>query len=236
MSNLSMYKGFSNMLKAKVVSIEDPLNRGRVQVYIPCYHGLYDSTKIAENKSTSQYPWAQVCTFTPVVQGIPTVSTAGNPDVTTGQWVWIEYEGGDSRTPIVVGTVETTSPQYDYVTGTQAQTVDLHTVVTTWANITKVVNCNKHVIGLKSDGTVVAAGDNTYNQCDVSTWTGITNIYTNRTHTVGLLGDGTVIATGNNTYGQCNVTDWTNVGTISIGEYFTIGIRLDGAVLMTHKE
>lgn len=31
----------------------------------------------------------------------------------------------------------------------------------------------RHTIGLKSDGTVVAVGDNNYGQCDVSGWHGI---------------------------------------------------------------
>ncbi|MEL1135761.1 RCC1 domain-containing protein [Desulfitobacterium sp. THU1] len=32
----------------------------------------------------------------------------------------------------------------------------------------------RHTIGLKSDGTVTAVGDNNYGQCDVSGWRGIT--------------------------------------------------------------
>ncbi|RED52826.1 Regulator of Chromosome Condensation (RCC1) repeat protein [Cohnella lupini] len=31
----------------------------------------------------------------------------------------------------------------------------------------------RHTVGLKSDGTVVAVGDNEYGQCDVSGWRGI---------------------------------------------------------------
>jgi alpha-tubulin suppressor-like RCC1 family protein len=31
----------------------------------------------------------------------------------------------------------------------------------------------RHTIGLKSDGTVVAVGDNEYGQCDISGWRGI---------------------------------------------------------------
>jgi len=32
---------------------------------------------------------------------------------------------------------------------------------------------SSHTIGLKSDGTVVAVGDNEYGQCDVGGWRGI---------------------------------------------------------------
>lgn len=31
----------------------------------------------------------------------------------------------------------------------------------------------RHTVGLKSDGTVTAVGDNKYGQCDVSNWRGI---------------------------------------------------------------
>src|SRR5512136_2977724 len=43
-----------------------------------------------------------------------------------------------------------------------------------------------HTAGLKSDGTVVAVGDNTYGQCDVSSWTGVTQVAAGIYHTVGL--------------------------------------------------
>lgn len=236
MGELTMFKGFDSILKAKVVSVDDPLKRGRVQIYVPCYHGLYDQSKVADSKSKSQYPWAQVCNITPVSQGIPTISTAGTPGVDVGQWVWIGYEGGDSRTPVCLGSIEITDPRYDYCTGSQSQPVELHTVVTAWTDITKLITYGKHIIGLKSDGTVVAAGDNTFKQCDVTEWIDISNIYTSRTHTVGLKTDGTVVAAGNNSYNQCDVSDWEDITSIVIGEYYTIGFVSDGTIVMTHKE
>jgi alpha-tubulin suppressor-like RCC1 family protein len=33
-----------------------------------------------------------------------------------------------------------------------------------------------HTVGLKSDGTMVAMGDNTYGQCNVGSWTGIIQV------------------------------------------------------------
>ena len=32
---------------------------------------------------------------------------------------------------------------------------------------------HRHTVGLKSDGTVTAVGDNEYGQCDVNGWHGI---------------------------------------------------------------
>jgi len=65
-----------------------------------------------------------------------------------------------------------------------------------------------HTVGLKSDGTVVAVGDNNYGQLNVSTWTDIEQVAAGYRHTVGLKSDGTVVAVGLNNHGQCDVSDW----------------------------
>jgi hypothetical protein len=53
-----------------------------------------------------------------------------------------------------------------------------------------------HTVGLKSDGTVVAAGDNASGQCNVRDWTDITRVTAGMYHTVGLKSDGTMVAVG----------------------------------------
>jgi alpha-tubulin suppressor-like RCC1 family protein len=42
--------------------------------------------------------------------------------------------------------------------------------VGTWADIVQVAAGYGHTVGLKSDGTAVAEGHNTYEQCDVDDW------------------------------------------------------------------
>ena len=49
---------------------------------------------------------------------------------------------------------------------------------------------------MKSDGTVVAAGDNWLGQYDVSGWRDIVAVSAVGYHTVGLKSDGTDVATG----------------------------------------
>ena len=68
-----------------------------------------------------------------------------------------------------------------------------------------------HTVGLKSDGTVVAVGDNNYGQCDVDDWTDIVAVSAGGYHTVGLKSDGTVVAVGENDDGQCDVGNWTDI-------------------------
>ena len=69
----------------------------------------------------------------------------------------------------------------------------------------------RHTVGLKSDGTVTAVGDNKYGQCNVSDWNDIVAIAAGCAHTVGLKSDGTVVAVGNNEFGQCDVGSWSGI-------------------------
>lgn len=88
-------------------------------------------------------------------------------------------------------------------------------------------------VGLMSDGTVVAAGENNYGQCDVSEWTNIIAIAGGPHHTVGLKSDGTVIAAGSNANHKCEVEGWNDIVAICAGETITVGLKSDGTVVAT---
>ncbi|NLC26499.1 MAG: TIR domain-containing protein [Fastidiosipila sp.] len=88
-----------------------------------------------------------------------------------------------------------------------------------------------HTIGLKSDRTVVAVGDNGVGQCDVEEWTGIVAISAGKSHTVGLKSDGMVVAVGDNGVGQCDVEEWTGIVAISADKSHTVGLKSDGTVV-----
>ncbi len=90
---------------------------------------------------------------------------------------------------------------------------------------------NGHTVGLKSDGTVVAVGDNYAGRCDVSDWRDILAVSAGFSYTVGLKSDGTVVAVGYNGYGQCNVSGWTDIVAVSAGHYYTVGLKSDGTVV-----
>jgi alpha-tubulin suppressor-like RCC1 family protein len=91
-------------------------------------------------------------------------------------------------------------------------------------------------VGLKSDGTVVAAGYNYYGQCNVGNWTDITQVVTGVYHTVGLKSDGTVVAVGWNDYGQCDVGSWTDITQVAAGGFHTVGLKSDGTVVAVGAE
>jgi alpha-tubulin suppressor-like RCC1 family protein len=65
-----------------------------------------------------------------------------------------------------------------------------------------------HTVGLKTDGTVIAVGDNSFEQCDASSWTDIEVVTAGSLHTIGLKADGTVVAIGDDFFDQCDVSSW----------------------------
>jgi alpha-tubulin suppressor-like RCC1 family protein len=75
----------------------------------------------------------------------------------------------------------------------------------------------RHTVGLKSNGTVVAVGDNKIGQCNVSGWHDIVAVAAGDWHTIGLKLDSTLIAVGNNRYLQCNVSGWRGIVAIAAG-------------------
>ena len=88
-----------------------------------------------------------------------------------------------------------------------------------------------HTVGLKSDGTAIAAGHNGYGQCNIGTWTDITQVAAGGYHTVGLKSDGTVIAEGFSSFGQCNVGTWTNIVQVAAGYGHTAGLTSNGTAV-----
>jgi len=100
-----------------------------------------------------------------------------------------------------------------------------------WTNITHVAAGYEYTVGLKSDGTVVAVGNNREGQCNVGGWSNITQVAAGAAHTVGLKSDGTVAAVGNNYYGQRNVGGWMNISQVATGWGHTMGLKSDDTVV-----
>ena len=64
-----------------------------------------------------------------------------------------------------------------------------------------------HCLGLRSDGSVVATGDNGYWQCEMPETSDIVAIDAGFYHNVFLTSDGQVLAFGNDGSGQCIIRD-----------------------------
>jgi hypothetical protein len=88
-----------------------------------------------------------------------------------------------------------------------------------------------HTVGLKTDGTVVAAGYNEYGESDVATWTDIIQVAAGSWDTIGLRADGTLVSVGWNDYGQLNVGGWTDIIQVATSFFHTVGLKSDGTVV-----
>lgn len=111
---------------------------------------------------------------------------------------------------------------------------ELQNKVSDWKDIVAVEKGFRRIVGLRADGTVVAAGENQYGEGNVSRWRDIISIASDGTHTVGLKADGTVVAVGYNKDGQCNTQDWTNVVAVTTSFYETVALKTDGTVVRTY--
>jgi len=89
----------------------------------------------------------------------------------------------------------------------------------------------RHIVGVKKDGTVLAAGRNDRGECNVGLWENIISVDTAESLTVGLKEDGTVVAAGIKIHGQCNVEEWTDIIAVTCGWYHTVGLKKDGTVV-----
>ena len=88
-----------------------------------------------------------------------------------------------------------------------------------------------HTVAVKSDGTVLACGDNSYGQCEVSDLAGVKEVAAGAYHTAVLLNDGTVRVSGRTDENQGDVSQWTDIEHIAAADYATFGLKSDGTVV-----
>ena len=89
----------------------------------------------------------------------------------------------------------------------------------------------RHSLVLRSDGTVLAQGDNSNGQCNTGAWNAVVMVAAGERHSVGLNSNGTVVACGDNSEGQCNVGAWNDIKAIAAGAYVTVGLKNDGSIV-----
>ena len=102
-----------------------------------------------------------------------------------------------------------------------------------WSDIIAVSEGVWNTIGLKSDGTVVAVGDNANGRCNVCDWRDIIAVSAGTNYTVGVKSDGKVVTAGFAKWAKCDVTDWINIVAVASGEGHIVGLKSDGTVVAT---
>lgn len=105
-----------------------------------------------------------------------------------------------------------------------------------WDGIADISMGSWHMIGLKTDGTVVAAARDVgmESACAVSEWTDIKAVTAGNGFSLGLKEDGTVISTGI----YCDdividTSDWTDIKAIYAREGHAVGLKNDGTAVAT---
>ena len=135
-------------------------------------------------------------------------------------------------TVVAVGCNDFTDPYFGDVVRYQFGQCD----VGGWTDIIQVAaGANSwHTVGVKSDGTVIAVGDNQNGQCDVGNWIDIVQVAAGTGHTVGLKSDGTVVATvftsAHGSY-QWDAGNWSDITQVTAGHDHTVGLKSDGIVV-----
>ncbi|MDR1541139.1 MAG: hypothetical protein LBU32_24710 [Clostridiales bacterium] len=121
--------------------------------------------------------------------------------------------------------------------------------VSGWRNIVAIYGKAFHIVGLKSDGSVVAAGASARtrgsSRLDVSEWQNIISISASKHLTLGLKSDGSVVSAGSMFYGKdgnekdiledCDVSDWRDIIEVAAGFTFAAGLKANGTVVAVGK-
>ena len=100
--------------------------------------------------------------------------------------------------------------------------------VSRWKDIVDISASFNHILGLKSDGTVVAAGASDKGQGLVENWNDVVKIAAGDGFSVGLNTEGKVLYSGSNAFNIKDVEKWENIIYIDAKEYSVIGLDRDG--------
>jgi len=91
----------------------------------------------------------------------------------------------------------------------------------------------RHIVALRTDGRVVAWGDNTYGQCNIpQELNNVMAVSANGLFSLALTKRGHVVAWGNNDFGQCDIPkDLCDVKAIAAGSRFGVALKRNGTVV-----
>jgi len=101
-----------------------------------------------------------------------------------------------------------------------------------WKHVVSIAIGPNHIVGLRSDGTVVAVGNNGSGKTEVSRWRGVNAIAAGSSFTLGLCKNGKVLTTASFVKGG-NVNAWSDIIGISAGSSHSLGVTKNGTVVAT---
>ncbi len=103
-----------------------------------------------------------------------------------------------------------------------------------WRTANPIAGGDQHSLALRSDGSILAWGNNDYGQCNVpSPNSGFVAVAAGANHSLGLKSDGSVAAWGLNDSVQCNVPlPNSNFVAVAASEFHSLGLKSDGTVVV----
>ncbi len=106
-----------------------------------------------------------------------------------------------------------------------------------WTDVIKTSVGLYHVVGIKSDGTVVAYGENLLGECSVSGWKEVIDIKAGQNCTIALKTDGTVDCTGRSSDEiESKREKWISILELEIAGAHVIGLKADGSIVITGED
>jgi len=88
---------------------------------------------------------------------------------------------------------------------------------------------SSHIVGLKADGSVVAAGSNNNGQCNTRHWQNIIAVSAGSTLTAGLKPDGSFLIAGGSVSGSYQ-TNTKDITAVSLGDSHIVSLKTNGFV------
>ena len=105
--------------------------------------------------------------------------------------------------------------------------------VNSWNNIDKVYIKDDAAYGVRTDGTVIYAGDSHYEGIEkIYSWENVESLSLGETHMVAVTKNSTMYAVGENLSGECNIEDWYDIIQVATA-YHTVGLTKSGEVWAT---
>lgn len=106
-----------------------------------------------------------------------------------------------------------------------------------WTGIQALACGTQHLVGLRTDGTVLQADDSVAGRTSAETagWKNVTAIAAAGNYTLGLHADGTVSYAGPQPDARQEVSRWRNVVAIAADYHYAVGLTADGRVLLAGK-
>ena len=107
---------------------------------------------------------------------------------------------------------------------------DLMEEIASWEGVVQLAGRSELLLGLRSDGTILAAGPMAEDFEEVRSWTDIVQIAEGDEHVVGLRSDGTVVAFSLRDHSCADTGRMTDIVEIQATDDVTMGLRSDGTV------